>query len=143
MNQDSIALLRDCSSGAKMALQSFHDVMDHVKDDSLRALLMRSMETHESIGEEAKALLQNENEVSKDPSLMARTMSWIKTNAELLTKNDDAAIADLITDGCGMGIKQLSVSFNKYPTASPEVKHLADRIRVEEDDLVQKLRIYL
>lgn len=143
MNHDSIALLQDCNSGTKTALQSFQDVMDHVKSSDLHDLLVHSMEVHESIGNEAKTLLHAQDVPGKDPSLMARAASWLKVNAELLNENSDRTIADLITDGCNMGIKTLSASFNKYPDADACVKKLADRIRIEEDDLLQKLRIYL
>ncbi|MBQ5969838.1 MAG: hypothetical protein IKN72_01015 [Clostridia bacterium] len=143
MNQDSVALLQDCNSGAKTAVQSFREVMDHVENPELRRLLTQSMEVHESIGNDAKVMLHDEGEPGRDPSMMARAATWLKINAELLAKNDDRTVADLITDGCNMGIKQLSVSFNKYPDATPDVKQLADRIRAEEDELLQKLRLYL
>ena len=143
MNQDSVALLQDCNSGTKTAIQSFREVLDHVENQKLRQLITRSMEVHESIGNEAKTMLHEENAPGRDPSMMARAASWLKINAELLAKEGDRTVADLITDGCNMGIKTLSASFNKYPDASPEVKQLADRIRAEEDDLLQRLRIYL
>ena len=34
-------------------------------------------------------------------------MSWMKTNMKLAMDTSDAAIADLMTDGCNMGVKSL------------------------------------
>ena len=43
----------------------------------------------------------------KDPNPMAKGMSWIKTNVKLVIDESDNTIADLITDGCNMGVKSL------------------------------------
>ena len=143
MNQDSVCLLQDCNSGTKTAIQSFQQVLDHVENSDLRRLLSASMQAHERIGNDAKTMLHDENEPGRAPSMMARAATWIKINAELLAKDNDRTIASLITDGCNMGIKHLSVSFNKYPDAEADVRQLAGRIRAEEADLLQKLRLYL
>lgn len=143
MNEDSINLLKECDSGTKTAVSSIREVLDNVKSEELLKLLTHSVEEHEKIGNETKKLLQEANEDGKEPPLMAKAMSWMKINVDLLAKPSDKTVADLMTDGCNMGIKSISVYFNKYPNAEQRIKNLVDRIRVEEDDLVQKLRNYL
>lgn len=39
---------------------------------------------------------------------MAKGMSWIKTNVKLVMNESDKTIADLMTDGCNMGVKSLN-----------------------------------
>ena len=143
MTEDSINLLKECDSGTKTAVSSIREVLDNVKSEELLNLLTHSLEEHEKIGNETHELLKEANEDGKEPSVMARAMSWMKINVDLAAKPSDRTIADLMTDGCNMGIKQISVYFNKYPNADQRVKNLVDKIRVEEDDLVQKLRTYL
>ena len=46
MEDDTIKLLRECNAGVKMGISSLDDVMDHVRDESLRNLLVKSKETH-------------------------------------------------------------------------------------------------
>ena len=74
---------------------------------------------------------------------MARIGAWFKINMELLMEPSDETVADLITDGCNMGVKQISVYFNRYPNADSKVKALADRLRIEEEQLAKQLRLYL
>ena len=74
---------------------------------------------------------------------MARAGARFKINLELLREPTDHTIADLMTDGCNMGIKQISVYFNRYPNADGKVKALADRLRIEEEQLAKQLRLYL
>ena len=44
----------------------------------------------------------------KEPSIMAKGMVWMKTNMQEIMHKSDSAIADLITDGCNMGVKSLT-----------------------------------
>ena len=131
MNDASIGLLQACDSGAKTGLNSIRAVLDKVQDTELLRLLTHAMETHEKIGKEII------------PSAMARIGAWFKINMELLIQPTDDTVAALITDGCNMGVKQISVYFNRYPDADPKVRAIADRLRIEEEQLAKQLRLYL
>ena len=75
--------------------------------------------------------------------MMAKGMSWMKTNAKMAMDGSDQTIADLMTDGCNMGVKQLSVYLNKYPAADKSAKDLTEKLISEENSLLEKLREYL
>ena len=49
-------------------------------------------------------------EEQKEPDPLAKGMSFIKTNVKMGIDESDKTVANLITDGCNMGIKSL----NKY-----------------------------
>ena len=74
---------------------------------------------------------------------MAKGMSWVKTNVQLAMNDSDKTIADLITDGCNMGIKSLSRYLNQYKAASEKAKDIAKRLINLEERLVVDLRAYL
>ena len=74
---------------------------------------------------------------------MAKGMSWMKTNMQLAMNDSDKTIADLITDGCNMGVKSLSRYLNQYKAASEKVKDIAKRLIGLEEQLVVGLRAYL
>ena len=57
--------------------------------------------------------------------------------------DSDKTIADLITDGCNMGVKSLSRYLNQYKAASEKVKDIAKRLIHLEERLVVDLRAYL
>ena len=54
-------------------------------------------------------------------------MSWIKTNVKLVMDESDETIADLITDGCNMGVKSLNEYLNQYKAADEKTKDIAKR----------------
>lgn len=74
---------------------------------------------------------------------MAKSMSWIKTNAKLAIDNSDSAIASLITDGCNMGVKSLNKYLNQYKAADGQSTDIAKRLISLEENLVSSMRPYL
>ncbi len=74
---------------------------------------------------------------------MAKSMSWIKTNVKLVIDESDRTIADLITDGCNMGIKSLSKYLNQYKAADEQSKDIAKRLIQLEEKLVCNMRPFL
>ena len=49
----------------------------------------------------------------------------ILENVKMLQGNKDEQIADVMTDGCDMGIKSIARYLNKYPASLPEIKELS------------------
>ena len=74
---------------------------------------------------------------------MAKMMSWVKTNVKLGGEDSDRVVADLITDGCNMGMKSLYRYLHQYPAAEKKVKSLVMDIIKAEDTLVKEMRDYL
>ena len=70
-------------------------------------------------------------------------MSSVKTNLKLAINSSDEKIADLITDGCNMGIKSLSRYLNQYKAASEESKDIAKKLIKLEENLAENMRSYL
>ena len=70
-------------------------------------------------------------------------MSWLKVNVKLLQNQSDAEVADLITDGCNMGIKSLCKYMNQYTVADQESLNVAKQLVLLEEHLMVNLRSYL
>ena len=143
METDTIKLLRECNAGIKMGEDAIKQVLSHVKSKELRHALQVSKNTHASLGDETHSLLLSAGGDTKDAHPMARAMSSIKICGTLLVKEDDHRIADLMTDGCDMGIKSLNKYLNKYKAADEDAKNLAKRIITSEEYLERELRPFL
>lgn len=143
MNDDTIKLLRECNAGIKMGVTSLDDVLDHVRDDRLKNLLLRSKDTHSRLGDKTHEYLIEYQDEGKEPAAMAKIMSWFKSNMKLEGDNSDAVAADIITDGCNMGIKSLYKYLHQYPAAEQKVKDLTGELIRAEETLVEDLREYL
>lgn len=142
-NKDTINLLKECDSGTKMGVTSIDDVLDIVQDEKLRKLLTESKDHHSKLGNDLHSLLIEYGCEEKDPSLMAKGMSWLKTNMKITMDDSDSTIADLITDGCDMGVKSLHKYLNQYKDADKKAKDICERLISIEEDLRKKLRAYL
>lgn len=142
-NRDTIHLLKECDAGTKMAVTSIDDVLEYVENPELKQLLTKSKEHHSSLGNEIHDLLLQYKSEEKEPAAMAKGMSWLKTNMKMTMKGNDATVADLIVDGCNMGVKSLYKYLNQYPTANQKVKELCRKLIEIEEELGRDLRQYL
>ena len=70
-------------------------------------------------------------------------MSWIKTNVKLAVNESDETVADLMVDGCDMGVKSLSKYLNKYKAADEDSKDAAKRLIKLEEQMAKDIRAYL
>lgn len=142
-NSDTIYLLKECDAGTKMAVASIDEVLEEISDSDMKQLLSESKEHHEKLGNEIHALLLRHNSIEKDPNPIAKSMSWLKTNMKISIDESDATIADLITDGCNMGIKSLHKYLNQYKAADNISKEICSRLVSIEEKLCRDLRCYL
>lgn len=143
MEDDTIKLLRECNAGIKMGVSTLDDVLEHVQKDSLRNLLAESKATHTRLGNTTHEYLREYHDEGKEPAMMAKVMSKMKTGMKLDNEGPDSTIAELVTDGCNMGIKSLYRYMNQYPVAEEKVKKLAREVADAEETLVKDLREYL
>lgn len=142
-NKDTIHLLKECDAGSKMAVTSIDEIMESVQDEKLKELLKKSKDHHEKLGNEIHSMLIQYHSEEKDPNPMAKSMSWLKTNMKMTMDKSDATVADLLTDGCNMGIKSLYKYMNQYPNAESKVKNLCNNLIDIERELRKDLRGYL
>ena len=140
---DTIKLLRECDAGIKMGTAAIGEVLEKTTNEKLKKLLEECKEGHEKLKEEIQNKLEQCHDTGKDPNPMAQGMSWMKTNVKLAMDESDATIADLITDGCNMGVKSLSRYLNQYQAADEETKDIAKKLIKQEEELSIHMRSFL
>jgi hypothetical protein len=143
IEQDTVKLLRECDAGVKMGTSSIRDVADYVKSEKLKKYLLDCKDEHEKLNTEIQELLDQYKDEGKDPNPIAKSMSWIKTNIKLAMHESDHTIADLMTDGCNMGVKSLNRYLNQYKAADEETKDITKRLINLEEQLAVDMRGYL
>lgn len=140
---DTIRLLRECDAGIKMGVGSINDVIDYVHDDGFRKRLTDCRAEHNQLKEEIQSMLERYEDAGKNPNPMVKSMSWVKTNVMLSMDDSDATIADLMTDGCNMGVKSLNRYLNEYEAAEEKSKDITKRLINLEEKLAIDIRQYL
>ena len=143
VEQDTIRLLRECDAGVKMGVASIDDVLDYVSNEDFKKLLVRCKDEHIKLNDKVQELLEEYHDDGKDPNPMAKGMSWMKTNMKLVMHESDATIADLMTDGCNMGVKSLHKYLNQYKAADEKSKDIAKKLINIEEELTVDIRGYL
>ena len=143
IEQDTIKLLRECDAGVKMGISSIDDELDHVKKEDFRKKLTKCREQHEDLQIKILQELEKYQDDGKNPNPIAKGMSWMKTNMKLSMEDSDATIADLMTDGCNMGVKSLNRYLNQYEAADEVSKDMAKRLIHLEEKLAVDIRQYL
>ena len=140
---DTVKLLRECDAGIKMGVASINDVINDVKSNDFKSLLYDCRNQHEKLQEEIDTLLDKHHDDGKNPNPMAKGMSWMKTNMKMAVDGSDKTVADLMTDGCNMGVKSLSKYLNQYKSADSKSKDITSRLIKIEDKLSTDIRHYL
>ena len=143
IEQDTVKLLRECDAGIKMGIASIEDVLDTVENADFKSDLTVCKKEHEKLDRELQTLLDKYHDDGKEPNPIAKGMSWIKTNMMLAMNDSDKVVADLMTDGCNMGVKSLNKYLNQYQSANEISKDITKRLINLEEKLTVDIRKYL
>ena len=143
IEQDTIKLLRECDAGVKMGISSIEDVLNYVKNDDLKSSLSKCKSDHEAMQTDIENSLHAFNDIGKSPNPIAKSMSKMKTNVKMSFEGSDQTVADLITDGCNMGVKSLSRYLNQYKAADKNSKDITKKLIKSEEQLAIDIRKFL
>lgn len=143
IEKDTVRLLRECDAGIKMGVASIDEVLDNVSDEKFKKYLMNCKEEHMKLENEVELSLDRYQDEGKEAGVMAKTMSWMKTNARLVMDESDHTIADIMIDGCHMGIKSLNRYLNQYEAADEDSKEIAKKLIHIEEELASEMFQYL
>lgn len=143
IERDTIKLLRECDLGVKMGVDAINDVLSHVHGSTLKTMLSRCKSEHKKLEHEIGRHLKRFDDEGKSPPLPAKSMSRIKTNIRLAVNDSDPAIAELMTDGCNMGVKSLNKYLNRYTAADEFSKDIAKKLIKLEQQLSMDLQSHV
>ena len=141
MHHGTIALLQECSSGCKMAIESMERIKTQVTDKQMIELINKYYEPHIKLESECREILMTAGEPDKAPNLMARASSMMQSAIKMgMNEDDTSEAAKLLTKGCNMGIQSLSSYMNEYKAADEKSRKIADRLRELETNMVGDLQ---
>ncbi len=143
IEQDTIKLLRECDAGVKMGVASIDETLEYVHSKTLKRYLTECKEEHEELKGEIQKLLHQYHDEGKNPNPIAKGMSWMKTNVKLGIDASDQTVAELMTDGCNMGVKSLNQYLNEYKAADEVSKDITKRLINLEERLAVDIRGFL
>ena len=140
---DTISLLKECDAGIKMGLAAIDEVIEYVQNQEFKTKLINYKGDYEFLQNEIQKMLQSFDKEGKDPNPLAKGMSKVKTELKLTFNKSDATIADLMTEGCNMGVKSLNKYLNQYKGAQDDAKELCKKLIRLMDNQEFDVRKYL
>ena len=134
MDAITIELLKECSSGCQMGMDSVKKMREYAQDPELNHLLEAYGEKHRKLQSKIVEELHKYGEKEAPPAKMAEMMARMEMHMKMFMHPDDKQVAKIMMDGCNMGIQSVSEYVNKYPDASKASQDIAkELIRIEED----------
>lgn len=141
--EDSIKLLKECSTGTKTAIGSIEHVLTATHNNELKSLLEDYGKAHKEIEGKLDQMLLKHDEEAKEPSSVTKIFANLSTGMKLALDNSEHEIAKLMMDGCNMGIQSVSEYINEYKEASQDCQDIADKLVKTEQRFMDDLRKFL
>ena len=143
MDANTIELLKECSSGCQMAMDSVKKMREYTKDAKLNDLLESYGEKHRQLESEISDKLRDCGKDEKAPAKLAEIMAGMEMSLKMMVHPNDSQVAKIMMDGCNMGIQSVSEYVNKYPDASKESQDVAKKLIGIEEDFMQEMKGYV
>ena len=143
MEANTIEILKECHKGCKLAVESMTQVMDKIKSEDLKNVIVHYNTKHKEIEEKAAQLLKEYGKEESEPGIIAGTFSWLSTEIKLKLDNDDKKIAKIMMDGCNMGIQSVTEYINKYTNASSDSIARAKKLVKLEESFMDDMKKFI
>lgn len=131
---------------SNMGMQSTKDLINSLKgkDNKIKKLVEEIEKNYEKYAKETEKLLNRQELKAKPIGMMAKAMSKMSINKEMISDNSDANIADILIQGLTMGNLELSKHIDNYEkTADKKIINLAKNLKKFGEEYIEKLKNYL
>ena len=131
---------------SNMGMESTKDLINSLKgkDNKIKKLIEEIEKNYEKYAKETEKLLNKQDLKAKPIGMMAKAMSKMSINKEMINDNSDANIADMLIQGLTMGNLELTKHIDNYEkTADKKIINLAKSLRKFGEEYIEKLKVYL
>ena len=131
---------------SNMGMESTKDLINSLKgkDNKIKKLVEEIEKNYEKYAKETEKLLNKQDLKAKPIGMMAKAMSKMSINKEMISDNSDANIADMLIQGLTMGNLELTKHIDNYEkTADKKIINLAKSLRKFGEEYIEKLKVYL
>ena len=143
VDYDTASLMRETGLGVEMAIYSFDELLERVRNPALKKVIKDAREDHKRLQNENNALMKAYELLPPAAGAMAKGMAWMETNWKMTMEDSDRVIANIITKGCDTGTRNLRRYVNEYAAADPAAADTAKKLIDVEEKLEERIRLYL
>ena len=128
---------------SNMGMQSTKDLINTLKgkDNKIKKILPEIEKNYAKYAKETEKLLNKQDLKAKPIGMMAKAMSKMSINKEMMNDNSDSNIADMLIQGLTMGNLELTKHIDNYEkTADKKVIDIAKSLRKFGEEYIEKLK---
>lgn len=142
-NKSEVSILNELSKGIKMGMDSISNVLESVKDDDFKKILLSQYNKYNEILNKVDKALQNFDKVPKDLPTMQKAMGFIEVKLNTTSDNSVSHIAEMMLQGTNMGIiKGIKLLHNNLDI-SKETRDVLNEFVNYQEKCMEILKKYL
>ena len=112
-------------------------------DTQIKAELLRQRNLYHQLNQEAHTAMEACGGTAQGQSAMAKFNTKMGISMKTLTDKSTRNLAEMLTQGSGMGVVDCVKAQKDYPNAAPGTKRLAQRLMEFEEDNRVRLEQFL
>ena len=141
---DDIEMLSTISKTADMGRESLRQVLEKAEDSGLRHALSTQIKEYEKNYDDAARLLTGYGQSPIHTNPMVKMESQMMVSAKTkLTDNTTSKIAEMVMQGCTMGVTKMTKKLNEYNGTNHEVAALAEQHIKTEQANIDEMKKFL
>ena len=140
---DNLNLLEAVVQNTEMGKNTLEQIVPMAEDARFRAELLRERSIYRELNQEAHAAIEACGGSAQGQSAIAKLNTRMSIGMKTLTDKSTRNLAEMLTQGSGMGVVDCIKSQKDYPDAAPGAKRLMQKLQDFEEDNRVKLEQFL
>ncbi len=142
-SKSEIDILNELNKGIKMGMDSISNVLESVKDDDFKQILLSQYNRYNEILNKVDKNLQKFNKVPKELPAMQKMMGSIEVKLNTTSDNSISHIAEMMLQGTNMGIIKGIKLLHNNSDISDETKDILKEFVDYQEECIEILKKYL
>lgn len=140
---DNLTLLEAVVQNTEMGKNTLEQIVPMAEDARFKAELLRQRNIYRQLNQEAHNAIEACGGSAQGQSAMAKFNTKVGISMKTLTDKSTRNLAEMLTQGSGMGVVNCIKSQRDCPDAAPGTKRLVQRLMEFEEDNRIKLEQFL
>ena len=140
---DNLNLLEAVVQNTEMGKNTLEQIVPMTDDVQFKAELLRQRNVYHQLNQEAHTAIEACGGSAQGQSAMAKLNTKVSIGMKTITDKSTRNLAEMLTQGSGMGVVDCIKSQKDYPDAAPGSKRLMQKLQDFEEDNRLKLEQYL
>lgn len=140
---DNLNLLEAVVQNTEMGKNTLEQIVPMTEDTAFKAELLRQRNVYRELNQEAHTAIEACGGTAQGQSTMAKLNTKMGISMKTLTDKSTRNLAEMLTQGSGMGVVDCIKSQKDYPDAAPGSKRLMQKLQDFQEESRIKLEQFL